>query len=140
MDWFDTDTDGKLHWDWLRSLGQDQLLRVLVQRAPETHFFGLRRQPRAIGYVIRWPNCADVIVLRAEDDASTFRTPTFPGTDVFAPTLVSWQYHAAVAWTLRAALTLAAPGLPGAPMAALCPHPLCTVPREWRREVAIRPA
>jgi hypothetical protein len=54
--------------------------------------------------------------------------PTFPDTDVFAPELVSWYYHASTAWTLRAVLTIDPPGHPDAPMEVLRPVPGCGVP------------
>ncbi|WP_249124903.1 hypothetical protein [Saccharopolyspora erythraea] len=61
------------------------------------------------------------------------------GADVFAPELVSWQYHSSAVWTLRAALTLPPPGHAQAPIAVLKPDPLCLLPADLGRPITVRP-
>lgn len=119
--------------------GLEELLEELRRRNWVLHLFGGREAPEIYAAVHRWPTCADVIVLRDEQRASAFRVPTFPGTDVFGPRVVTWQYHATPVWTLRAVLTLAEPGTPGAPLQALRPQPGCHIPLELRQDVVIRP-
>ncbi len=122
----------------LTTLELDDLLNEMRERHWAFHYFGLRHDPKAIGAVYDWRTCADVVILRDEEDATAFRVPTFPDTDVFAPEMVSWQYHAAAAWTLRAVLTLPQPGAPGAPIGLLTPAEKCAVPQEWRRPMSVR--
>ncbi|SFW90686.1 hypothetical protein [Amycolatopsis australiensis] len=117
----------------------EQLLEELRRRKWVLHLFGGREAPELYAAVHEWPTCADVIILRDEHRASAYRVPTFPGTDVFAPRVVTWQYHATPVWTLRAVLTLAEPGTPGAPLQALRPQPECHIPPGLRRDVTIRP-
>lgn len=117
----------------------DALLTELRRRRWNLHIFGPQDAPHIVGAVLRWRTCADVVILRGEDDASAYRLPTFDDTDVFEPLLVSWQYHAGAAWTLRAVLTIAAPGQPGAPLAVERAAPGCTVPSETRRSMTLRP-
>lgn len=117
----------------------DTLLGELRRRRWAVHIFGLREAPELVGAVLRWNTCADVVLLRAEDDASAYRTPSVTDKDVFAPDLVVWQYHAAAAWTLRAVLTIEPPGTPGAPMAIEHPAGRCAVPQRLRRPMMIRP-
>jgi hypothetical protein len=117
----------------------EELLEELRRRKWVLHLFGGREEPDVYAAVHRWPTCADVIVLRDEHRASAFRVPLFPGTDVFSPKVVTWQYHATPVWTLRAVLTLAEPGTPGAPLQALRPQPECHIPPELRQDVTIRP-
>ncbi|MDV6014101.1 hypothetical protein F8178_16655 [Haloechinothrix sp. LS1_15] len=118
----------------------DPLLGELGRRRWVVHLFGRRDAPWLLAAVFAWQTCADVVLLRGEHDATAYRVPTFPGTDVFAPELVSWQYHAGAVWTLRVALTLPPPGHPRAPMQILRPSVRCTVPPEMRRPETIRPA
>ncbi|GAA4857112.1 MULTISPECIES: hypothetical protein [Saccharopolyspora] len=117
----------------------DELLTELRRRRWVLYVFGPRRAPEVVAATFHWTTCADVVLLRAEDDASAYRAPITPSTDVFAPDLVSWQYRAPAAWTLRAVLTLAPPGEPDAPLAVLRPEPGCHVPMDLRRPVTIRP-
>jgi hypothetical protein len=118
----------------------EELLRELRRRKWVLHLFGRRTAPEIYAAAFQWETCADVVILRDQARASAYRAPTFPGTDVFCPTVVAWQYHASPVWTLRAALTLPAPGDPGAPLQALRPHPDCRIPLEQRTDVTIRPA
>lgn len=117
----------------------DALLTELRRRRWNLHIFGPTDAPHIVGAVLQWETCADVVILRGEHDASAYRLPTFADTDVFAPELVSWQYHACAAWTLRAVLTIASPGQPGAPMAIERAAPRCTVPTQERRPMTLRP-
>lgn len=117
----------------------EELLTELRCRKWVLYVFGPHDGPDVVAAVFQWSTCADVLILRGEDDASAYRVPTFPDTDVFAPDFVSWQYHAPAAWTLRAVLTLDPPGHPRAPMAVLRPAAGCAVPIGLRRPVTIRP-
>lgn len=121
-------------------LALDDLLAELRRRRWVMHFFGpARDRLTAIGATYQWSGRADVLILRGEDDASAFRAPTFPDTDYFAPTVVAWQYHACAVWTLRAVLTLAPPGHVRAPRRVETPALGCTLPRDQRRPMSIRP-
>jgi hypothetical protein len=111
----------------------DELLRELRRRRWVLYVFGPKDGPDAVAYVFQWSMCPDVVILRGEDDASAYRVPTFPETDVFTPPLVSWQYHASAAWTLRAVLTIDPPGHPNAPTAVQRPAAGCFVPMDIRR-------
>ncbi|MEV6879803.1 hypothetical protein [Amycolatopsis sp. NPDC051128] len=117
----------------------EELLDGLRHRKWVLQLFGGREAPEVYAAVHQWPTCADVIILRDEHRASAYRAPAFPGTDVFSPRVVTWQYHATPVWTLRAVLTLAEPGTPGAPLQALRPQPGCGIPPELRGDVTIRP-
>ena len=120
-------------------LGLEELLEELRRRKWVLHLFGGRTAPEIYAAVHQWETCADVVIIRDERRASAFRVPIFPGTDVFRPRVVTWQYHSNPVWTLRAALTLPPPGSPGAPLQALRPQPDCLIPEELRRDVTIRP-
>lgn len=117
----------------------DALLDELRQQGWESYVFGPRDDPSAVGMAYRWDTCADVLVLHAEDEASAYRMPLCPNADLFAPTSVSWHYHAPAEWTIRAALSLPRPGTPDAPLAMLTPPPHCGVPAHLRRRMTIRP-
>jgi hypothetical protein len=78
--------------------------------------------PDVLAGVFRWSAATDVIVLTGAEHAHAYRMPAGPGLDEFAPRAVFWWYRASPVWTLRALLTLPAPGLPGAP-ATLGPAP-----------------
>jgi hypothetical protein len=101
----------------------EELLNELRRRRWMLYVFGPKDGPDVVAAVFQWSTCADVVILRGEVDASAFRVPTFPDTDVFSPELVSWQYHAPAAWTLRAVLTTDPPGHPNAPLGVLRPAP-----------------
>lgn len=117
----------------------DALLDELRRHGWETYVFGPRDNPHAVGMAYRWETCADVLVLHAEDDATSYRMPLPPDADLFAPATVSWHYHATAAWTIRAVLSLPRPGSPDAPLAMLTPPPDCGVPAQLRRTMTIRP-
>ncbi|HKN51002.1 MAG TPA: hypothetical protein VJX66_00810 [Amycolatopsis sp.] len=120
-------------------LGLEELLNEVRRRKWVLHLFGGRESPEIYAAVFQWETCADVVILRDEDHATAFRVPTFPGTDVFDPGVVTWQYHATPVWTLRAVLALPAPGESGAPLQALRPQADCRIPIELRQGVTIRP-
>ena len=115
------------------------LLNELRRRGWVLYVFGERGRPEIVGHVFAWPTCADVVLLRSEDDATAYRVAVLGEVDVFSPGLVSWQYHAPAAWTLRAVLTLEEPEHPDAPRGVLRPDPGCFVPPEVRRPLTIRP-
>ncbi|MGW3471135.1 hypothetical protein ACWDKQ_22360 [Saccharopolyspora sp. NPDC000995] len=117
----------------------DELLSALRRQGGVLYVFGPKDGPELLAHVFQWPTCADVVILRGEDDATAYRTPTLTDTDVFAPVLVSWQYHSTAVWTLRAALTLPQPGHVHAPIAVLRPDPLCFLPADIGRPITIRP-
>jgi hypothetical protein len=117
----------------------EELLTELRRRKWVLYVFGQQDGPDAVAAVFQWTTCADVVILRGADDATAYRVPTFPDTDVFSPEMVSWQYHASAAWTLRAVLTIDPPGHPRAPVSVLRPAAGCFVPMELRRPLTIRP-
>ncbi|WET76869.1 hypothetical protein P3102_22460 [Amycolatopsis sp. QT-25] len=118
----------------------DELLGELARRRWTVYLFGPKGAPELIAATFQWPTCADVLILRSQDRATAYRVPTSDDTDVFMPEIVFWQYHSDPEWTLRAVLTIGAPGHFDAPLAILQPHPLCRIPVAKRRPVTIRPA
>lgn len=117
----------------------DLLLAELRRQAWGLWVFGPKDGPDVVAAVRRWQTCADVVILRGEDDATAYRTSTMPGSDVFVPEPVSWQYHSSAVWTLRAALALPAPGQAQAPIGVLKPDPPCFLPSDLGRPVTYRP-
>ncbi|MBB5159698.1 hypothetical protein [Saccharopolyspora phatthalungensis] len=117
----------------------DLLLTELRRTVWGLWVFGPKHGPDVVAAVHRWQTCADVVILRGEDDATAYRTPTMLGSDVFVPDLVSWQYHSSAVWTLRAALALPPPGHAQAPIAVLKPDLLCFLPADLGQPVTIRP-
>lgn len=102
-------------------------LEALLRKAGEHgylwHMFRTDRHgPDVLAAVFHHRGCADVLVLPGQEHAHAYRLPTGPHTDVFAPVQVFWWYGASPVWTLRALLTLPAPGHPDAPV-ALVPAP-----------------
>jgi hypothetical protein len=73
------------------------------------------RDDEALAAVRSWGEIADVVIVRDESTATAYRSPTGPDLDVFDPVRVFWFYASSAAWTLRALLTLPAPGHPDAP-------------------------
>lgn len=124
----------------MNHLNIDELLEELRRRGWVVYIFGPPEEPEAYAAVFQWEACADVIILRGEERATAFRVTTLPGTDVFQPALVSWQYHSTADWTLRAVLAIPPPGSAGAPIQLLQPHPDCVIPMEARKPVTILPA
>lgn len=120
-------------------LGLDELLVELRRRHWTLIRWGNPRAPELLAATFEWDTCADVLILRAENDASAYRAPSWPEADLFAPEKVSYQYHASALWTLRAILSLPRPGTPGAPLAIETPHAKCRVPSGLPQPVVIRP-
>jgi hypothetical protein len=123
----------------VNNLTLDQLLAELRHRKWTLHLFGPQDNPNLYAATFQWDTHADVFILWSEQEASAYRVPTFPNTDVFLPEVVAWQYFGAPEWVLRAVLTIGAPGTRDAPMEVLTPNLLCSIPREIRRPVTMRP-
>jgi hypothetical protein len=70
--------------------------------------------PEVLAGVLRWPTCADVMVLIDDHASHAYRTPA--ADDVFAPKWVHWFYglsaEVGMVWVLRALLTLPRPDEP----------------------------
>ena len=92
-----------------------------------------RNGPELLAGVRHHSACTDVIVLSGADVAHAYRLPADPDTDVFAPARVHWWYAASPVWTLRALLTLPAPGDPGAPRTLHPAPPGAGIPVTVRR-------
>ena len=88
--------------------------------------------PEVVAGVLRWADCADVLVLIDDDRTHAYRTPASPDTDVFAPAHVYWWYgnsrDVGMVWVLRALLTLPAPDEPGGLLAVRLAPPGTGVP------------
>lgn len=123
----------------MHSSETDALLSELRHQGWGTWVFGPKYGPDIVASVRRWPTCADVVILRGEDDATAYRGATLRNADPFMPELVSWQYHSSVVWTLRAVVALPAPGQIGAPLAVLRPDLPCFLPPDLGRPVSFRP-
>lgn len=123
----------------MKSLSLDDLLGELRRRKWMLYLFGPNERPDLYAATFQWAACAEGFILRSENDATAYRVPTYPNTDVFSPGIVSWQYHGDPEWTLRAVLTIGVPGQADAPFEFLQPHPLCRIPIEIRRPATIRP-
>ncbi|MCP2169790.1 hypothetical protein [Goodfellowiella coeruleoviolacea] len=91
------------------------------------HYLPSRKAPQLIAAVLRWPECADVVILSGDSDrfpALAYRAPLDNGhQDPFAPPVIVWSYAAKPAWAIRAVLTIAPPGSPTAPT-TLLPTPV----------------
>jgi hypothetical protein len=120
----------------------DEILAQLTrQRQWTAHFYGGKQSPHLIAFTFEWrgSSCADVVLLRGQDDAAAYRTPTDGRTDILRPELVCWSYQACAMWTMRAVLTLPPPTHPQAPF-RLYPAPeLCRLPDAEARPLVIRP-
>jgi hypothetical protein len=94
-------------------------LDALLEKASKVGFiaqmFHPGHGPDVLAIVYQWESCADVAVLFDDQHAQAYRMPTADDADMFAPTHVYWWYGASAVWTLRALLTLPAPGQPDAP-------------------------
>ena len=97
------------------------------------------RQPDWMAAYLRWPGATDVVIIRAEDDATAFRVPPNGAIDVLDPQWVTWVYSAGAVWTLRAVLTLPPPGAAGEPVCLMCAPASCRIPQVGRRPVTVRP-
>ncbi|WP_216204472.1 hypothetical protein [Amycolatopsis aidingensis] len=121
------------------SLCLDDLLTELRRRQWTLLRWGPLDAPRLLAAMLHWDTCADVLILRSEQDASAFRAPVWRGSNPLAPEKVSYQYHAGALWTLRAILSLPAPGTAGAPVTIESPHANCRIGEGLPRPVLIRP-
>jgi len=94
----------------------DGLLETVGKRGYLWHMFRADQHgPEVLAGVLQHGGCADVFVFSGGDHAHAYRAPTGRHADVFAPIQVYWWYRASPVWTLRALLTLPAPGDPDAP-------------------------
>jgi hypothetical protein len=97
----------------------DALIDTVRRRGYLWHQFRVDRHgPAVLAGVLRWPTCADVLILIDDHESHAYRTPTGdPGADVFAPEWVHWFYglsaEVGMAWVLRALLTFPRPVEPG---------------------------
>ncbi|MGH3756180.1 hypothetical protein [Actinophytocola sp.] len=117
----------------------NELLEQLGKRGYLWHGYRIDRHgPDVNGFVCRWDNCADVLVMTSADDGvHAYRTPTSATTDVFVPTHVLWWYGHNPVWTLRALLTLPPPDHQDAPSVLVPAPPGTGVPGE-RMPVRLR--
>jgi hypothetical protein len=106
----------------------DALIDEAGRRGFLWHLFRTDRHgPEVLAGVLRWPDCADVVVLIDDRDSHAYRVPTGNlSVDVFAPTCVHWFYglsaEVGMAWVLRALLTLPRPDQPaGLPVVVPAP-------------------
>lgn len=118
-------------------------LAALIERIGKNGFLlhsfqGDRHGPDVLAAVRDFGGTADVVIMFDPERACAYRTPTGQGVDIFAPDNVFWSYASSAIWTLRALLTLAAPGHPDAPADLAAAPPGLSVPREWRERVRIR--
>lgn len=120
----------------------DEVLAQLTrQRQWTAHYFGGRKTPHLFAFTFSWrgSNCADVVLLRGEDAAAAYRTPTDGRTDVLRPDLVCWSYEGCALWTMRAVRTIYPPTHPHAPF-RLYPAPASgRIPDSPGRPLMIRP-
>lgn len=105
------------------------------------YYFGRGEQPLGLGAVNRGDAFADVILIRHADDASAFRAPQFTGvaSDLFKPTIVTWQRHGDPVPVVRAIRLAPAWGSPKNPTSWLAPKPGCRVPDSWPEPIALPP-
>ena len=94
----------------------DTLVDEAGRRGYLWHLFRVDRHgPEVLAGVLRWPTCADVVVLTDDHGSHAYRTPAVA--DVFAPQWVHWFYglsaEVGMVWVLRALLTLPRPDEPG---------------------------
>lgn len=117
----------------------DGLLDQLGRRGFLMHAFRVDRHgPAILGYVYDWGGQADVLIIRGEEEAVAYRTPTGPDIDVFDPPRVYWWYGHTAVWTLRALLTLAPPGDPDASGVLSDTPPGHGIPADRRSPVRVR--
>ncbi|MDV6012422.1 hypothetical protein [Haloechinothrix sp. LS1_15] len=123
----------------LRSWSLEELLGELRRRRWTLLRWGSPVNPELLAAIAERHGCADVVILRAEEDATGYRATSWGASSVLTPRTVSYQYHATAVWTLRAMLALPSPGAEGAPMAVETPHPRCSVPDCLPPPIVIRP-
>ncbi len=117
----------------------DELITELGRRHFVNHEMRIDRYgPDVVGFVRDWGNTADVVILFDDKKACAWRTVTGPGTDLFAPELVSWWYKQSPLWTLRAMLTMPPPGHPDEPRQIMPLPPGCALPEGNRMAMRVR--
>jgi hypothetical protein len=122
------------------TLGLNDLLSELRRRQWTLIRWGPEDAPALLAAVFRGDSYTDVLILRNAEQATGYRLPMFPESDIFNPHTVAYQYHSTPLWTLRAMLALPAPGKSGAPMLTEQPkYPECFIPEELPRPLLIRP-
>jgi hypothetical protein len=94
--------------------------------------------PDIVAAVRDYGGIADVLILRSPDHACAYRMPTGSGIDVFNPEFVYWFYAHNAVWTIRALITLPAPGQVDAPTTVMRTPPGYGIPAEARMPVSIR--
>jgi hypothetical protein len=115
------------------------LIELIGKRGFMLHSFqGDQHGPDVLAAVCEHAAAADIVIIFDEHRACAYRTPTGPTADIFAPSHVFWYYASSSIWTLRALLTLAAPGHPDAPADLTPAPPGLGIPSEWRARVRLR--
>jgi hypothetical protein len=110
----------------------DALLETAIRRGYLWQVFRTDRHgPEFLAGVRHHSAGADVIVLSGADIAHAYRLPD--DADVFTPDRVYWWYAASPVWTLRALLTLPAPGDHDAPRTLHPAPPGAGIPVTARR-------
>lgn len=122
------------------ALQTDELLHELRRREWTLVRWGHRERPILPAAMYQWPLATDVLILRSEDDASAYRVPAGPHDDrIWNPQMVAYQFHSSALWTLRAILTIEAPGQPGSPGVMERAATACALPEDLPRPVLVRP-
>ncbi|MEV0050589.1 hypothetical protein AB0H34_08870 [Saccharopolyspora shandongensis] len=122
------------------SLELKELLTELRLRGWTLIRWGPENTPQLMASMFQHPqDCADVFILRSQDQATAYRVPTPDSAGLFNPQAVAYQYHAPPLWTLRAILALPAPTHPQAPFCIQEPAHECFLPERLARPVLIRP-
>lgn len=118
-----------------------ELLSELRNRHWTLLIWGGKKMPELIASMFKYLDSAvaDVLLLRSRSNATAYRVPAVDGASVFNPERVMYQYHATALWTLRALLSLPAPGKPGAPIGFEHPMPECFIPDGLPPPMIIRP-
>jgi hypothetical protein len=122
------------------SLELEDLLSELRRRRWTLLRWGPKDAPDLVAALFSWDACTDVLILRNANYATGYRVPTDRDAEVFNPWAVLYQYHNNPLWTLRAMLSLPAPGTPDAPHAMEVPkRPECFIPDNLPKPILIRP-
>ena len=125
------------------SVDIDPMLHAMLEEVRRRHWlifcFGRNLKTLSVvAGVYKWDGgYADIILLRAANDAVSYRVRTDTTHDIFAPTTVTWYYVGEAAWAVRAALNL---DPPGRLLAYEHAAPFVGIPLDQRRPVTIRPA
>lgn len=113
----------------------DYWLEMLRHRRWMLHLGGPdHRHPVWIAATLQWPTCADVVIIRSEEDATAFRVPTNDTTDLLHP---GWGHLGLLG--IGGVDTSHPPGSPGEPMFLMTAPEVCRIPRDGRRPVTTRP-